>query len=82
MGLEFSGIIEEVGSADVGDKHDWKAGDEVLGLAYGGCYAEYVAVSKRMLIRKPKEMSWIVAGGLCEVSIPPPPLSARPASSP
>ena len=67
LGLEFSGVIEETGDAKVDDKHKWKIGDEVLGLTYGGAYAEYVAVSKRMLIRKPKEMSWVVAGGVCEV---------------
>jgi len=64
MGLEFSGTIEEVGSDGVGD---WEKGQEVFGLAYGGCYAEFVAVEKGMLIHKPKELSWEVCGGLCEV---------------
>lgn len=35
MGVEFSGIIEEFG----GKAHeDFKIGDEVFGLAYGGMY--------------------------------------------
>lgn len=67
MGLEFSGVIEEVGSAAVDEQHHWKKGDEVFGLAYGGCYAEYVNVSKRMLLRKPKELSWEQCAGVPEV---------------
>ncbi|EEP77971.1 predicted protein [Uncinocarpus reesii 1704] len=68
LGLEFSGVVEEVGS-DVEKGHTplWKAGDEVFGLLYGGGYAEYVVVDKRMLIQKPKDWSWDYAAGLCEV---------------
>jgi NADPH:quinone reductase-like Zn-dependent oxidoreductase len=68
MGLEFAGIVEAVGSAEVSEERlKWKKGDEVLGLLYGGGYAEYVVVHKRMLITKPKELSWESCGGLCEV---------------
>jgi NADPH:quinone reductase-like Zn-dependent oxidoreductase len=36
MGVEFSGQIEELGG-DAGEKgEDFKVGDEVFGLAYGG----------------------------------------------
>lgn len=69
MGVEFSGIIEQVGhGTEEQERHNWKEGDEVFGLAYGGAYAEFVAVSKKMLIRKPKELSWEVCAGVCEVS--------------
>ena len=69
MGVEFAGVIEQVGhGTEEEERHHWKEGDEVFGLAYGGAYAEYVAVSKKMLIRKPKELSWEVCGGVCEVS--------------
>lgn len=64
LGLEFAGTIEEVGSDEAGD---WKVGQEVFGLCYGGAYAEYVAVEKGMLIHKPKELSWETCGGMCEV---------------
>jgi NADPH2:quinone reductase len=38
MGVEFSGTVEEFGP----DGHeDFKVGDEVLGLAYGGMYYSY-----------------------------------------
>ena len=68
MGLEFAGIIDEVGAGAPEEQHHWKVGDEVFGLAYGGTYAEYVAVSKRMLLRKPSELSWEECAGVPEVS--------------
>ncbi|CAI7633787.1 unnamed protein product, partial [Penicillium pancosmium] len=66
MGVEFSGIIEEFG----GKAHeDFKIGDEVFGLAYGGAYAEYIAVSTKMLVHKPKQLSWEEAAGVPETWI-------------
>ncbi|KAJ8064595.1 hypothetical protein OCU04_006924 [Sclerotinia nivalis] len=67
LGVEFSGVIEELGDGDVGD---FKIGDEVFGLAYGGAYAEYLASSTKMLIHKPAEMPWSVATGIPETWIP------------
>ena len=64
LGVEFSGIIESFGSdAESG----FKKGDEVFGLAYGGAYAEYIAVSTHMLMHKPEELSWEQAAGVPEV---------------
>ena len=64
LGVEFSGTIESFGSdAEKG----FKKGDEVFGLAYGGAYAEYIAVSTHMLMHKPKELSWEQAAGVPEV---------------
>lgn len=68
MGVEFSGTLEEFGGADEGG---FKVGDEVLGLAYGGAYAEYIVVSLAMLVHKPKELSWEEAAGVPEVYSPP-----------
>ncbi|MCJ1387026.1 hypothetical protein MMC17_010155 [Xylographa soralifera] len=66
LGVEFSGTIEaEAKNAESG----FKVGDEVFGLAYGGAYAEYIAVSTHMLIHKPKELSWEVAAGIPETWI-------------
>ncbi|KAE8382422.1 quinone oxidoreductase [Aspergillus bertholletiae] len=66
MGVEFSGIVEAFG----GQTHeDFKVGDEVLGLAYGGAYAEYIAVSTKMLVHKPKQLSWEEAAGVPETWI-------------
>ncbi|CEJ94679.1 Putative Quinone oxidoreductase PIG3 [[Torrubiella] hemipterigena] len=55
LGVEFSGVIESFGP---GDHEPFKLGDEVLGLAYGGAYAEYIQVSSKMLIHKPKNLSF------------------------
>ncbi|KAI9818301.1 MAG: hypothetical protein M1832_004419 [Thelocarpon impressellum] len=66
LGVEFSGVIEGFGKeAESG----FKVGDEVFGLAYGGAYAEYIAVSTHMLIHKPTELSWEQAAGIPETWI-------------
>ena len=59
LGVEFSGVIESFGPASEGGDHahPFKQGDEVFGLAYGGAYAEYIAVSTKMLLRKPASLS-------------------------
>lgn len=67
LGLEFSGIIEAVGEGTDDTGREWKVGDEVFGLLYGGGYAEYVVVDKGMLIAKPEKFSWEYAAGVCEV---------------
>ncbi|KAL4994008.1 hypothetical protein BDV10DRAFT_177619 [Aspergillus recurvatus] len=66
LGVEFSGTIAELGD---GATEDFKVGDEVFGLAYGGAYAEYIAVATGMLIHKPKELSWEEAAGIPETWI-------------
>ena len=43
-GLEFAGVVEELG-AETGD---WKAGDRVMGLVSGGAYAQYVTCPGRL----------------------------------
>ncbi|KAF3057567.1 putative quinone oxidoreductase [Trichoderma afarasin] len=66
LGVEFSGIIESFGP----ENHStFKEGDEVLGLAYGGAYAEYIAVSSKMLIHKPRAVSWEEAAAIPETWI-------------
>ncbi|KIX06085.1 uncharacterized protein Z518_04059 [Rhinocladiella mackenziei CBS 650.93] len=66
MGVEFSGTIESFGNQP---ERGFQVGDEVFGLAYGGAYAEYIAVSTHMLVRKPKELSWEEAAGIPETWI-------------
>ena len=75
LGLEFSGVIEEVGKG-ADDEDNWRVGDEVFGLLYGGGYAEYVVANKGMLIKKPGDMSWEYAAGVCEVGFNNGPLHA------
>ncbi|KAI0182901.1 zinc-binding dehydrogenase [Xylaria flabelliformis] len=71
LGVEFSGVIESFGpplSSPSSSTKDEKLqeGDAVFGLAYGGAYAEYIAVDIRMLLRKPDFLSWETAAGIPE----------------
>ena len=66
--VEFSGTIVQLPD-NPAVEHGWKVGDEVFGLAYGGAYAEYIAVSMHMLIHKPKALSWEVCAGIPETWI-------------
>jgi len=67
LGVEFSGTVEELaGESESG----FKKGDAVFGLAYGGAYAEYIAVSTHMLLHKPDELSWEQCAGIPEVRQP------------
>ncbi|OAL01435.1 quinone oxidoreductase putative [Phaeosphaeriaceae sp. SRC1lsM3a] len=68
LGVEFSGTIAEL-SEEGGGKEGFKEGDEVFGLAYGGAYAEYIAVSTHMLVRKPRELTWEQCAGIPETWI-------------
>lgn len=66
LGVEFSGIIESVAP---GAERGFNVGDAVFGLAYGGAYAEYIAVSTHMLVHKPDELSWEACAGIPETWI-------------
>jgi putative PIG3 family NAD(P)H quinone oxidoreductase len=76
LGVEFAGIVDEVGSAPDGEEEEqkllreaigrWKVGDEVFGLAYGGAYAEYINSPATHLIHKPKHLSFAEAAGVPE----------------
>ncbi|KAL2157342.1 hypothetical protein VTH06DRAFT_6160 [Thermothelomyces fergusii] len=74
LGVEFSGTIEALGpaadsSSSSSSSSEFKPGDAVFGLAYGGAYAEYVAVSTRMLLRKPDHLTFEQAAGVPETWI-------------
>ena len=66
LGVEFSGHIESLGESI---KEGFKKGDAVFGLAYGGAYAEYIAVNTHMLLHRPDHLSWEEAAGVPEVWI-------------
>jgi len=63
LGVEFSGSIVEISS----DVSEWKIDDEVLGLAGGGAYAEYIAVQQTHIIAKPRYLTWVEAASIPEV---------------
>ena len=59
LGLDFAGeVVEPAGS--------FKRGDRVMGLLAGGGYAEYVAVSERMLLPIPSGWSYEQAAAFPE----------------
>ncbi|OBZ71444.1 Quinone oxidoreductase PIG3 [Grifola frondosa] len=62
LGVEFSGHVAEVGEGVT----EWKEGDEVLGLAAGGAYAEYIVAPHKNLLRRPANLSWEEAAGIPE----------------
>ncbi|OAA55395.1 Alcohol dehydrogenase superfamily, zinc-type [Cordyceps fumosorosea ARSEF 2679] len=66
LGVEFSGVVESFGPGDHGD---FCVGDEVFGLAYGGAYAEFIAVSSKMLLHKPAHLTFEQAAALPEAWI-------------
>lgn len=63
LGVEFSGWVNELGPGNHGN---FKVGDEVFGLAYGGAYAEYLNVSSKMLLHKPAGLTHVQAAALPE----------------
>ncbi|RYP78433.1 hypothetical protein DL771_000618 [Monosporascus sp. 5C6A] len=73
LGVEFSGTVESLGPAP-GSRNDsdsdsdssFEPGDAVFGLAYGGAYAQWIAVPTAMLLRKPASLTWEQAAGIPE----------------
>ena len=63
LGVEFGGTVEEIGP-DCGN--DFKVGDRVFSLVYGGAYAEKVSVSEKMLMHMPENLSFEEAAGTPE----------------
>ena len=62
-GLEFAGIVEEVGP---GAFH-WKPGDAVMGIVGGGGYGEYLVTHERTVVPVPQGISTEDAGAIPEV---------------
>jgi NADPH:quinone reductase len=62
IGLEVSGIIEELGSGVTG----WQKGDRVISLVGGGGYAEYAVAYANHLMKIPENMSFTEAACICE----------------
>lgn len=62
-GLEFAGVVEEVGAA----ASRWRPGDRVMGIVAGGGYAERVVVDERVAVAVPGGMDMSAAGAIPEV---------------
>jgi putative PIG3 family NAD(P)H quinone oxidoreductase len=62
LGLEVSGVIEELGPGVTG----WQKGERVMSLVGGGAYAEYAVAYASHLMRIPESMSFEEAACVCE----------------
>lgn len=62
LGLEMSGIVEEVGTG----VSKWEPGDRVFGLLPGGGYAEYCTIHEDMAMAKPENLSFKEAAAIPE----------------
>lgn len=62
LGLEVSGVIEELGPGVTG----WQKGERVISLVGGGGYAEYAVAYANHLMRIPDTMSFEEAACVCE----------------
>ena len=64
IGLEASGVVEEVGEG----VRRWRKGDEVVALLAGGGYAELFVAPEGQLIAPPPGADLVSAGGVLEVA--------------
>jgi len=62
LGLEVSGVIEELGAGVTG----WQIGDRVMTLVGGGGYAEFAVAYAAHLMKIPESMSFEEAACVCE----------------
>ncbi|KAJ7162989.1 quinone oxidoreductase [Mycena filopes] len=62
LGVEFAGVVTALGP----DASQWKEGDEVMGLAGGGAYAEFIVVPQTHVVQKPARLSWVEAASIPE----------------
>ena len=62
-GLEFAGVVEEVGDGVT----RWRRGERVMGIVGGGGYAERIRVDERVAVAVPEGMATTVAGAIPEV---------------
>ncbi|ORX93044.1 NADPH:quinone reductase-like protein [Basidiobolus meristosporus CBS 931.73] len=62
LGVEMSGVVERVGASVT----NFKEGDKVFGLMYGGAYAEYCAIHESMAMHLPDELSFKEAAAVPE----------------
>ena len=62
-GLEFSGVVESVGTR----VRMWRVGDRVMGIETGGAYAERIVTHERQLLLVPAAIDLVDAAAIPEV---------------
>ncbi len=62
-GLEYAGTVAALGP----DVTDWRAGDRVMGIEAGGCYAERVVTHARQALPVPSTVALSDAAAIAEV---------------
>ena len=62
-GLEYAGLVASVGARVT----DWQAGDQVMGIETGGCYAEQLVTNGRLALRVPAGLDLADAAAVPEV---------------
>jgi alcohol dehydrogenase len=74
LGMDFSGVVEEIGEVNGDAPVDFKHGDEVYGQASissggSGAFAELAMANKDSIAHKPKTLNHIEAAGLPLVGV-------------
>ncbi len=64
-GLEFAGVVDQVGD----DVTMWRLGERVFGIVGGGAQAEYVVAPESTLAEIPEALSWTEAAAVPEAFI-------------
>lgn len=64
-GLEFVGIIDQIGDAVT----EWQGGERIFGIVSGGSYADQLITNQRMAVAVPDELSDTQAAAIPEVFI-------------
>jgi putative PIG3 family NAD(P)H quinone oxidoreductase len=62
-GLEYAGLVVAVGARVA----EWQAGDQVMGIETGGCYAEQLVTHSRLALRVPAGLDLSDAAAVPEV---------------
>ncbi len=63
LGMEFAGVVEQVGPA----AHQWKVGDRVFGIIGGAAQAEYVVTAADQIAAIPPSLDPMTAAAVPEV---------------
>ena len=74
LGMDFSGVVEQIGEVNSDASADFEQGDEVYGQASissggSGAYAELALANKDSIAHKPKTLNHIEAAGLPLVGV-------------